>query len=74
MCEIVEPSTTRIARGACEGVTKTNHDIKNRKKGYEGQVQGYYLGEILQKARGHDHNTEQIYGQVIIVEAPNKIQ
>ena len=72
MCEIVDPSTSRSAQVAC--VTAIKNERGNRKKGYEGQIEGPYPVGKLQRIVGYIQINDQIHSQVIMEEAPNKKQ
>ena len=45
MCEMVDPSTSSSALVACASAMQTKNDRENRRIGYEGQIEGSYLGE-----------------------------
>ena len=60
--------------GCVQRIYEKRHDIKNRKRGYDIQAEGSYLGEILQRARVTDQNGNKMHGQVSITEAPKKAQ
>ena len=47
MCEMVDPYNSRSAWVVCESDTRTKNDREIRKIGYEGLIEGSYLGEIL---------------------------
>ena len=50
------------------------NDRENRKKCYEGLIEGYYLDENFQGERGTDQSIYQINGQLSMAEAPKKTQ
>ena len=47
---------------------------ENQKRGYEVQIEEPYPGENWQKTRVPIQRNEQIYSQVVLVEAPKKMQ
>ena len=46
-------------------------DRKNRKKGYEDQIEGPYPSEKVQRKIGHIQGNDQPHSQVGVTEAPN---
>ena len=59
--------------GMC-GRNKNKNVWENRKRGYEGQIEDPYLVEKLQRKRGPIQSNDQIHSQVVVAEAPNKMQ
>ena len=55
-------------------IHKTKTDRKNRKRGYEGEIDDPLLVEIIQRTRGTFQHNEQISSQVGVSEAPTKMQ
>ena len=49
--EMADPSTSRSTRVACVSAIKTKIDRENRKRGYEGQIEGPYLSEKIPRTR-----------------------
>ena len=71
ICELADPSTSRSAHLSCAAAIKTNIDRENRKRGYEGQIEGPYLSGEIQSKRGHIQSNNQNYIHVGVAEAPN---
>ena len=74
MCEFFDPYTSRSSIVVCLAAIKNKHDRENYNRGYEGQIEGSYLGEKLLRARGPTQSSDQIHSQVRMVEAPKKTQ
>ena len=59
---------------ACAAAIKTKNDRENLNRGYEGQIEGSYLGEKLQMSRGPTQSSYQMHSQVSMSETPKKTQ
>ena len=70
MCEMVDPSTSRSARVMCVAAIYIKKQ-RNRNRGYEGQIEGTYPGEKMQRTRVHIQSNDQPHIQVGVAEAPN---
>ena len=53
MCEMVDPSTSTPARVACAAAIKTKKAEKIARKVMTGQIEGYYLGDKMQRTICH---------------------
>ena len=56
---MVDPSTSRSTRVACAAAIKTKNYRENRKRGYEGIIEGSHSGEKIQRTRGHIQSNNQ---------------
>ena len=64
MCEMVDPSTSTPAQVACAAAIKTEKGRENCKKGYEGQIEGSYLGDKMKSTIGRIQSNDQPHSQV----------
>ena len=59
---------------ACVAAIKTKNDKENRKRGYEGQIEGSYLVEKLQRTRGNIQRNDQLHSKMSVIEEPTNTQ
>ena len=71
MCDMVDTYTLRSARVSCVAAIKAKNYREKCKRGYEGQIEGPYLGGKQQRKRGHSQINDQPHSQVGVEKAPN---
>ena len=72
MCEMVDPYTSRSARVACSAAIKIQH--KKPQERLWGIYRRILSGGLNTKGKGTSKSRDQIHGQVVVAEAPKKIQ
>ena len=71
MREMVDISTSTHARVACAAAIKTKKAEKIARKVMTGQIEGYYLGDKVQRTICHIQSNEQPHIQVGVTEETN---
>ena len=74
MREMVDPYTSRSVRLECAEYIKGKYDRENLKRGFEGHIKGSCPGGKLKRTRVPDQNSNQIHGQVRVLEVPKIAQ
>ena len=69
---MVELYTSSLLRVACAADIKKNRE--NRKRVYEGQIEGSYPVESFERERGPIQSNEKIHIQVSVEEVPQNTQ